>query len=255
MNWLRVRKWEQWQSYRSDRSQPPWIKLHRRLILDPDFVMLGDSEKAHLMCIWIVAADRNGMIPDDAPLIKKIAGLDTCPDLDRLQALGFLEQCNADAKATPKRRQSDSKEAPQTRLDTDTDKIKRAQNVRFAEWWNAYQKKVNRKGAQRIWKRRKLDTMADKLIADAKNRHAHCAKWAAGYQPNPTTYLNQDRWDDEIQTAKEQPDMRKKLFVPQDDDSLVPFAKSHGLPDPGRTESYREYRHRLVALVRQGAAA
>ena len=245
MNWLQVRNWEQWQSYRSDRSQPPWIKLHRRLILDPDFVMLGDSEKAHLMCIWIIAADRNGKVPGDASLIRKIAGLDTDPDLDRLQALGFLEHYQSDAKATPKRRQNDAKMTPQTRLDTDTDKIKRAKNTRFADWWNAYGKKVNRKGSERIWKQRKLDAIADKLIEDAENRRKHCRKWAAGYQPNPTTYLNQDRWEDEIETKRPE---KRVSGVPKSDEGVIKYGMQHGIQArPG--ESMWDYRHRLEAAT------
>jgi uncharacterized protein YdaU (DUF1376 family) len=74
---------------------------------------------------------------------------------------------------------------------------------RFDEWWDAYDLKKNRKKALEIWKRRKLDGMADELIADAQNRHQHDADWKRGFQPHPTTYLNGDRWNDELATPRQ----------------------------------------------------
>jgi hypothetical protein len=73
--------------------------------------------------------------------------------------------------------------------------------ARFDEWWAEYPKKVEKKKARAIWKRRKLDKIADVIIADTKERPTACAKWREGYIPNPTTYLNGDRWQDEHQTA------------------------------------------------------
>lgn len=50
-------------------------------------------------------------------------------------------------------------------------------------------------------------------------------------------------------------DRPKKLYVPKDDDSLVPFAEKNGFPPPGSIESYYEYRQRLWGLVRQRSEA
>jgi hypothetical protein len=72
---------------------------------------------------------------------------------------------------------------------------------RFDDWWAVYPKRVKRKVAVGIWKRRKLDAVADRLIADVLNRSANDDNWQRGYAPDPTTYLNQDRWDDEVRSA------------------------------------------------------
>jgi hypothetical protein len=71
---------------------------------------------------------------------------------------------------------------------------------RFNEWWKEYPKKVGKKTCKEIWKRRKLDTLADTIIADTQSRPKLCAKWRAGYIQNPTTYLNGDRWEDDYET-------------------------------------------------------
>lgn len=74
---------------------------------------------------------------------------------------------------------------------------------RWPDFWKAYPRKVKRKGALAIWKRRKLDSIADLLLEDIRTRLAEDAQWKGGFIPHPTTYLNQDRWEDEI-TAPQQ---------------------------------------------------
>lgn len=106
-----MRNWERWQSYRNDRGTPPWIKIHRRLLLDTDFAALTDSEKWHVIGIWIVAADRNGVIPDDKRLVKKLIGSDEEPDLDKLLSLQLLE------KTGQRRRKKNVTEASQSQPD------------------------------------------------------------------------------------------------------------------------------------------
>lgn len=74
---------------------------------------------------------------------------------------------------------------------------------RFDEFWTAYPKKVNRKGTLAKWRQRKLDKMADMILADIDRRKRRDKKWIDGYIPNPLTYINQDRWEDEITPAAE----------------------------------------------------
>lgn len=71
---------------------------------------------------------------------------------------------------------------------------------RFEEYWSALPpgKKVKRKEAEKLWKSKKLDAMADQIIADVKNRIENDDRWRRGYIPDPPTYLRQERWNDEI---------------------------------------------------------
>ncbi|MEM6286611.1 MAG: hypothetical protein AAF845_05600 [Bacteroidota bacterium] len=75
---------------------------------------------------------------------------------------------------------------------------------RFAEWWSVYPSghKVKKKDALKKWRARKLDRIADTLIADVQRRVAEDDKWKRGFVPNPTTYLNGDRWEDDIARPK-----------------------------------------------------
>lgn len=105
---IRIRNWQKWQSYRSDRGQPPWIKVHRRLAQDPSWVQLTDAQRGQLVCMWILAADRDGELTSDRRLLARMCFLDSEPDLEVFARLGFIE---LDASVTSPRRQHDRPEA------------------------------------------------------------------------------------------------------------------------------------------------
>ena len=76
--------------------------------------------------------------------------------------------------------------------------------VRFEEWWKAYptNRRVNKKGCLTKWKARKLDNIADIIIADTKARIMSDVQWLDGFIPQTTTYMNQSRWESEIDTQR-----------------------------------------------------
>lgn len=119
MDYLRIRNWDKWQSYRRDRGRPPWIKVHRRLLQDPQWATLTDVQRGHLVSLWILAADRDGAIPSDPNLCRKLCFLDSTPDLQAFMDKGFIERGakvtstwrQDDANVTPNGRQHDAPEA------------------------------------------------------------------------------------------------------------------------------------------------
>lgn len=113
MKYLKIRNWTQWQTYRKDRpGAPPWIKVHRNLMSNPDWAVLTDSEKGQLVSIWILAADRDGKIPNDANLIRKMCQLDDQPNIIKFTDLGFIESdgCQHDNQVTTTRQPHDALE-------------------------------------------------------------------------------------------------------------------------------------------------
>lgn len=114
---LRVRNWEKWQTYRRDRGQPPWIKVHRQLLRDQNWVALSDTQRGQLVGMWILAADRDGELPADARLVAKLCYMDETPDLQLFISLGFLE---GDVTVTSQRRHSDHPEA-ETEAEAETE--------------------------------------------------------------------------------------------------------------------------------------
>jgi hypothetical protein len=70
----------------------------------------------------------------------------------------------------------------------------------FEEFWQAYPRKVNKREAQDKWN--KKENLPDlKIILTAIEQQKQTEQWheAGGkYIPHPTTWLNQERWTDEV---------------------------------------------------------
>lgn len=72
---------------------------------------------------------------------------------------------------------------------------------RFAEFWAIYPRKRGKKPAQAKWQAKRLDRIADQLIADVRKRIASDDRWKRGFIPDPATYLGQERWEDALTDA------------------------------------------------------
>lgn len=122
---------------------------------------------------------------------------------------------------------------------------------RFADFWAIYPKKVKRQDALRKWKARTLDTRADEIIADVQRRLVHDGRWLDGYVPDPTTYIDGNRWEDALEPPRlngsSKPDWAQ---VPHADNDLWPWAKKHGYLNPGDMK-YNQYRRALHQAVEQ----
>jgi len=86
---------------------------------------------------------------------------------------------------------------------------------RFEDFWFVYPKKRNKKGTLSKWKLKKLNEIADQLIDDVLLRMKEDRRWIDGYAPDPKTYLNQERWNDEVEKViKKQPsEVRKQRLA------------------------------------------
>lgn len=119
MDQLRVHNWDKWQTYRRDRGQPPWIKVHREVSRHFDWLCLSDAQRGQLLAIWILAADRDGMVPADPKILQRVCGMSSEPDVNMMIDKGFLDvtpqRRQLDATVTPGRRQRDAPD--QIRLD------------------------------------------------------------------------------------------------------------------------------------------
>ena len=79
-----------------------------------------------------------------------------------------------------------------------------AQERRFAEFWAEYPKKVGKKAALTAWKRVKPDAKLHERIMQAVANAKKSEQWSregGRFVPNPSTWLNQGRWDDELTPA------------------------------------------------------
>jgi len=198
MNFLQVKDWNEHQSYRRDRGQPPWIKLHRNLLLSPKWASLTDAEKGALVSIWMLAAERNGKVPDDPLMILKLCNLDVKPDLERFLSLQLLEKVGTRRRRALK--SMTSQKQSRSREETPNAQARVNGHDGFAEFWAAYPKKVAKAAAQKWWAHNRPNEELREKILSGLRRVKDTPEWGKDrkqYIPHPATWLNGKRWDDE----------------------------------------------------------
>ena len=62
--------------------------------------------------------------------------------------------------------------------------------------------RVGRKRALDAWQRQGLDAIAQQLIDDVQRRAKEDGRWLNGFVPDPVTYLEEERWTDELQPRR-----------------------------------------------------
>lgn len=77
---------------------------------------------------------------------------------------------------------------------------------RFQGFWDIYPngRRSNKKGCAQKWQAKKLDEKADVILEDVRWRSKYDKKWTDGFIPMPSTYLNQERWNDDRQDIRDQ---------------------------------------------------
>lgn len=74
-----------------------------------------------------------------------------------------------------------------------------AQQSNFDIFWKSYPRKQDKKDAERIWKRDKLDLKFNEIMQKLAKQILNETQWSnKKHIPMPSTYLNGQRWNDEI---------------------------------------------------------
>ena len=115
--------------------------------------------------------------------------------------------------------------------------------ARFDAFWQAYPKKVGKDVAKRAFDKRKVD---DDLLAEilkAVKLQAASPQWAKDggqFIPNPATWLNGGRWQDEVQSAGD---------VVQADDSRPDWAVNAGFANVWEANNEGCFRHNAAQFA------
>lgn len=75
----------------------------------------------------------------------------------------------------------------------------------FDRFWAAYPRKVGKGAAEKSYERIKPDAQLITRMLMAISVQKNSDTWKRGYIPNPATWLNQRRWDDEVESGTAQP--------------------------------------------------
>ena len=120
----KIKEWKQFQHFK-DRT-PPWIKLYRYLLDDPDWHELSGDSAKKLVMLWLIASEdpkKSGNLPN----IRKIAfrlRITEKQTSDLLKKLGHWVLLEQDDIKTISRRYQDDAPETETETETETDKKK-----------------------------------------------------------------------------------------------------------------------------------
>ena len=132
------------------------------------------------------------------------------------------------------------------------------ENPDFDMFWNVYPVKKGKQAALRAFNNRKkyisdstdhglvkTRISVELLRMDIGNRLENDAQWIEGYIPHAATYLNGERWNDEIT-----PVVTQAETMPKSNDELTGWAQEKRLREARPGESMAQYRQALTELYR-----
>ena len=93
---------------------------------------------------------------------------------------------------------SNASKCPRNPIQSESNSISESNTSAFERFWAAYPKKVGKKDAQKAFDKVKVDVQ---ILIDALEKHKKSSQWRKDngqYIPNPSTWLNQERWTDEM---------------------------------------------------------
>ena len=171
---------------------------------------LGDAERGRLFTAMLEYAQR-GTEPDfygNERYIWPTAKL----HIDREQEYSKKQAGNGKKGGRPKTQTNPPKPTKSQKSQKDKDKEKDKENntphtpqrgAGFDQFWTSYPKKVGKEAAKKAFDR--VNVPVETLLA-AIERQKCSDQWSRDngrYIPNPATWLNQGRWEDELEQREE----------------------------------------------------
>jgi hypothetical protein len=192
------KNWNTFQHYR-DRC-PPWIKLHREILNDKQFMCLPLASKAIAPLLWLLASEsKDGQFDastDELSFRLRITNKEVEEGLKPLINNGFFIDASTMLApclqlARPETEREGERETKKKVFDDD----------KFDAFWIAYPKKVAKEDAISAWKKIKIDDLIlAKMLKAIKDQKL--SERERQYIPNPATWLNAKRWEDEVVTTQ-----------------------------------------------------
>jgi hypothetical protein len=195
------KNWTVFQHYK-DRC-PPWVKLHRELLNDKQFMCLPVASKALAPLLWLLASESktgefDGSIEELVFrlrfTVKEVeAGLK--PLIDKgffLSASGVLADCLQGAIPETETEREERERQKQLALDV---------KLGFVEFWKCYPKKIAKPNAEKAWMKIAPDVDLSKRIIHAISEQKLLER-EEQFIPYPASWLNARRWEDDLVAGK-----------------------------------------------------
>lgn len=104
---MMIKNWKQFQHFKDRR--PPWIKLYRTLLDDPEWFDLPAESARVLINLWLIASEYGGTLPETKVLAFRLR-MDETKVGEHIATLSHWLTCNGDIKMISKRYHDDTPE-------------------------------------------------------------------------------------------------------------------------------------------------
>ena len=125
---------------------------------------------------------------------------------ERVRRFRERKKCNGSVTECNGKKRNDNGKNGHIDIDTDIDLDKKNYSADFLEFWKHYPKKIGKGKAYQSWKKLKNPKITLTKIQLALKWQKKSEQWQKDngqYIPNPSTYLNQRRWEDESNQKNE----------------------------------------------------
>jgi hypothetical protein len=193
---LSIKNWEKYQA--NHKQNFPWIKLHRALLGDRNFLRLPVTCRYLYIGLLLLASESNNKVYNDATWLGQRLYIDpTLIDLRPLYREGFLNTSNLSRTLLEERRGEE--------IEKRGDEIAAAPLkvwVEFDTFWNQYPKKQGKDAARKAWGKLNPDHTLNTIILTRLEQQKASEQWQrenGKYIPHASTWINGKRWEDELQ--------------------------------------------------------
>lgn len=196
------KNWGDFQHYK-DRD-PPWIKLHKKLLDNFDFQSLPVASRALAPMLWLLASEHeNGLIdasPEKLAFRLRQSESSIKDALKPLIEKGFFSVVQGDSSVLAGRKQDAMPEA-EAEAEAEKRKDRDRQARDFEIFYAAYPKKRKRPEALKAFA--KVTAPIETLLAAIKVQAASpdWQKEGGRYIPYPASWLNAEGWNDSAAPA------------------------------------------------------
>ena len=130
-----------------------------------------------------------------------------------------------------------------------------AKTERFSIFWSEYPKKVGKKAALTAWNRLKPDSALFERIMQAVSNAKKSEQWireGGRFIPNPATWINQGRWDDELPPpeAGKQPERKGSFDTGEFMEAAVLRSWNEKAKNPPKTAATDEAIQKRAEILR-----
>lgn len=244
--------WAELQHYK-DRN-PPWIKLHKKLLDNFEFQSLPVASRALAPMLWLLASEHeNGLINASPERLAFRLRMSESSAKDALKPLidkAFFSVVEGDSGVLAGRKQG---AMPETEAEKREKRDRQARD--FEAFYAAYPKKKKRPDAEKAFA--KVDVPIDVLLAAIKAQ-ADSPDWKkenGRYVPYPASWLNGRCWEDsqEVGEVKTWSDTRSGIEARGIELGIGPWDED-GYASRGfrQTESFAAYKAQVLAAHQKG---